>query len=119
MTGNLKREKRDSEKKRAVLNISVATHWCFVLGKIPTKDEMETAFKLRILLATILFNEVCCGPLQVVWMVPARSHEHTNFAYNASSSVAALALGLETIEKEGILPNHALKYVPSWRHFYS
>lgn len=47
--------------------------------------------------------------LQVVWMLPSKSHTNTNFVHNASSSVAALALGLDKIEREQILSGHVLK----------
>ncbi|XP_052799084.1 atrial natriuretic peptide receptor 1-like [Mya arenaria] len=46
--------------------------------------------------------------LQVVWLVPYTSHPDANYVYNASTSVAALALGIETVERMGILPNHSI-----------
>lgn len=47
--------------------------------------------------------------LQIVWMAPASSHSSANFIYNASSSVAALALGLKYIQENAILPDYVLK----------
>ncbi|XP_053384831.1 atrial natriuretic peptide receptor 1-like [Mercenaria mercenaria] len=44
--------------------------------------------------------------LQAVWMVPFTSHPTSSFVYNASSSVAALALGIQTVYKQSILPGH-------------
>jgi len=63
--------------------------------------------------AVLILTGICAESqkqvLQVVWMAPLRAPRHTNFVYNASSSVAALALGLQTIQRENILPNHDLK----------
>lgn len=47
--------------------------------------------------------------IQAVWMVPFTSHPTANFVYNASSSVAALALGLQTVYNQTILPGHVFK----------
>ena len=47
--------------------------------------------------------------LQVVWMVPYTSHPESSFKYNASSSVAALALGIKTVQDKSLLPNHVFK----------
>ena len=52
--------------------------------------------------------------LQVIWMVPGTTHTRTNFVHNASSSVAALALGLQKIKQEDILPEHDLKWVHTY-----
>ncbi|XP_052248271.1 guanylate cyclase 2G-like [Dreissena polymorpha] len=63
-----------------------------------------------ILLCTSLLARasVTQTTLQVVWMVPFTSHPTASFVHNASSSVAALALGLETIRNESILPGHVI-----------
>ena len=47
--------------------------------------------------------------LEVVWMAPSTSHPGTNFAYNASSSVAALALGIQHVETDNIIPGYVMK----------
>lgn len=47
--------------------------------------------------------------LQAVWMIPGRSHLGSNFIHNASSSVAALALGLKNIKQRNILPGYNIK----------
>jgi len=47
--------------------------------------------------------------LQVVWMVPFRSHKNSIYKYNASSSIAALAYGMETVKNETWLPGYELK----------
>ncbi|XP_060604135.1 atrial natriuretic peptide receptor 1-like [Ruditapes philippinarum] len=44
--------------------------------------------------------------LQAVWMVPFTSHPTSSFFYNASSSVSALALGLQTVYNQSILPGY-------------
>ncbi|KAL4224656.1 hypothetical protein ACF0H5_015353 [Mactra antiquata] len=46
--------------------------------------------------------------LEVVWMVPFTSHPESNYFYNASSSIAALALGVETIYNQSLLPDYTL-----------
>lgn len=76
---------------------------------------MTTLLKwfIFVLFEISLLSGLCGGNtgnvLQIVWMVPSQSHRHTNFIYNASTSVAALALGLKTVERENILPGHVLK----------
>ncbi|KAH3891200.1 hypothetical protein DPMN_015290 [Dreissena polymorpha] len=46
--------------------------------------------------------------LQIVWMVPLQEHPKEIFRYNASSSIAALAYGIETVKNESILPEYDL-----------
>ena len=50
--------------------------------------------------------------LQVGWLVPVSSHPIANFPFNASTSIAALALGIETIQNESLLQDYTLKLVP-------
>ena len=49
--------------------------------------------------------------LQVGWLVPVSSHPTANFPFNASTSIAALALGIETIQNESLLQDYTLKLV--------
>ena len=49
--------------------------------------------------------------LQIGWLVPWSSHPTANFPFNASTSIAALALGIETIQNESLLQDYTLKYV--------
>lgn len=62
---------------------------------------------------TIILCSTTCIPgqtiLQVVWMVPYSSYYKNAFVYNASSSVAALALGIETVYNQSILPGYIFK----------
>lgn len=74
-------------------------------------EEMFSFEGIVYLLVSMILSISGQTTLQVVWMVPFTSHPTSNFVYNASSSVAALALGLETVYNQSILPGHVFKYV--------
>ncbi|KAL4224652.1 Retinal guanylyl cyclase 1 [Mactra antiquata] len=46
--------------------------------------------------------------LQIVWMIPFKTHPGMIFPHNASTSVGALALGIRNIQDDQILPDYEL-----------
>ncbi|KAH3790325.1 hypothetical protein DPMN_168523 [Dreissena polymorpha] len=78
------------------------------------EDIVDKVCKHVLLCIALLLNYglLCQGAnktLQIVWMVPLHAYPLEIFRYNASSSIAALAYGIETIKNESILPEYDLK----------
>ncbi|XP_052801553.1 atrial natriuretic peptide receptor 1-like isoform X2 [Mya arenaria] len=66
------------------------------------------AYTLLMALSSVVAQNDTKEVIQVVWMVPFSSHKDNIFPYNASSSVAAMAYGIETVKNESLLPNYVL-----------
>lgn len=71
--------------------------------------------KFREVFGTLVFNvlvtRVFSGNVQAVWMAPKATPAGSALVVNASTSVGALAYAVDSIYRNGILPNGIFQYV--------
>ncbi|XP_045176739.2 guanylate cyclase 2G-like [Mercenaria mercenaria] len=71
--------------------------------------ELYNIFRIFTWIFAIFVTKITSeNTLEVIWMVPLKSHKDNVYPYNAASSVAAVARGLEAIRNNSILPDHEL-----------